>query len=348
MSAGMGLVCRKGALASLVAIVALGGATASAQAPEAAATGAAEAADRPGAEGAAAQDAREETTTSLRLQGLKGGRLTVGKRVTAKGTMRPFGPGERVSVILSRGKKTIKRKTFFVRQRKAGSKIGQFELSHKLIRPGRYRVQAIKHPSARQAGSKDRTRSFRMRYPRVRAGNRSRVVKVFNRLLAKQGYVNGGGRSYNSATQRAVMAFRKVNRMARTTKATTGIFKKLARGRGGYRLRYPKAGKHVEADLSRQVMVLAKGRKVRAIFHVSSGKSSTPTRTGSWRFYRKEPGVNNVGMHWSVYYDGGYATHGYPSVPTYPASAGCLRNPIPNSRFIYNWIDIGDPIFVYR
>ena len=38
---------------------------------------------------------------------------------------------------------------------------------------------------------------------------------------------------------------------------------------------------------------------------------------------------------------------GYKSVPAYPASHGCLRNPIPNSLFIYNWIDIGDDIYVY-
>ena len=32
----------------------------------------------------------------------------------------------------------------------------------------------------------------------------------------------------------------------------------------------------------------------------------------------------------------------------YPASHGCLRNPIPTASHIYNWIDIGDPIHVYR
>jgi lipoprotein-anchoring transpeptidase ErfK/SrfK len=35
-------------------------------------------------------------------------------------------------------------------------------------------------------------------------------------------------------------------------------------------------------------------------------------------------------------------------VPTYPASHGCLRVPIPNARAIYDWIDIGDPIFLYK
>ena len=49
----------------------------------------------------------------------------------------------------------------------------------------------------------------------------------------------------------------------------------------------------------------------------------------------------------SNFYDGDYATHGYSSVPTYPASHGCTRNPIPYSVFIYDWISIGDTIYVY-
>jgi lipoprotein-anchoring transpeptidase ErfK/SrfK len=52
-------------------------------------------------------------------------------------------------------------------------------------------------------------------------------------------------------------------------------------------------------------------------------------------------------MYYSVYFHGGYATHGYHSVPTYNASHGCVRNPIPDSKFIYNWIHLGESIWVY-
>ena len=95
-------------------------------------------------------------------------------------------------------------------------------------------------------------------------------------------------------------------------------------------------------------MVLAKGDKVDEIYHISSGTPATPTVLGSYHFYRKDAGYNSVGMYYSVYFIRGYATHGYHSVPNYPASHGCLRNPIPDSKHIYNWIDIGDPIYVYR
>lgn len=300
----------------------------------------------PAGRSAAAAEARP-SQLRLRLRGLRGGKLDVGGRFTAAGTLRPFANGQRVTLYLRRGKKTIRRKTMYVR-RQRGKNLGKFRLRDKLLRPGRYTVQAVHEASGRLGASKDRTQAFRIRYPDLDPGNRNSKVKLFNRLLARRGYVNDRGRAYDAATQRAVLAFRKVNGMSRTTNASAKNFKKLAKGKGGYKLRYPASGRHVEADLSRQVMVLAKGPKVKEIYHVSTGAPATPTIPGTWRFYRKEPGFNNKGMYYSVYYNRGYAIHGYKSVPTYPASHGCLRNPIPNSKHIYNWVEVGMPIHIYR
>ena len=77
--------------------------------------------------------------------------------------------------------------------------------------------------------------------------------------------------------------------------------------------------------LAKQVLVLAKGDKPFAIYPVSSGKPSTPTVTGHFSFFRQEPGYNSEGMYYSFYFYGGYAVHGYASVPDYPASHGCVR-----------------------
>jgi lipoprotein-anchoring transpeptidase ErfK/SrfK len=96
------------------------------------------------------------------------------------------------------------------------------------------------------------------------------------------------------------------------------------------------------------VVVLAQGGKPWRTYHASSGKPSTPTVFGSFRFYSKTPGTNAKGMVDSNYFIRGYAIHGYPEVPTYAASHGCIRVPIPNAAAIFAWIRIGDPIFVYR
>ena len=125
------------------------------------------------------------------------------------------------------------------------------------------------------------------------------------------------------------------------------VFKKLFRGKGGFRLKHPRAGKHVEFDWSRQVLVFARHRKVVRIYHASSGKPSTPTVFGTFHFYSKTPGTNAKGMVDSNYFIRGYAVHGYFDVPPYAASHGCIRVPIPDAASIYAWIDLGDPIFVY-
>ena len=153
---------------------------------------------------------------------------------------------------------------------------------------------------------------------------------------------------YGPGTARAVLAFHKVNHMPRIGFASRVVFQKVFERRGSFRLKYPRAGKHVEADLSRQVLVLARNGRPERIYHTSSGKASTPTVLGSFRVYRKDAGTNSHGMVHSSYFIGGYAIHGYHSVPTYPASHGCLRVPIPSAWNIFTWVDYGDRVFVYR
>lgn len=284
---------------------------------------------------------------SLQLEGLKSGKLTAGEKATVVGTVRPFVKGSKVNVFLYRGKKTAKRVTIPVRPKGKGT--GRFDFSKRLVKPGRYGFGAQFKKTAAVGGSKATTRRFHINYPDLGKGDSGPVVKVFNKLLADLGYVNDEGEAYDSATGRAVLAWNKVNGNARKENSSSGMFKKLAKGKGGFKLKDPgQAGKHVEVDLSRQVMVLAKGDEVDEIYSVSTGASVTPTILGKFNFYRKEPGTNSLGMVNSVYFQGGYATHGYASVPDYPASHGCIRSPIPNSLHIYNWIDIGDEIYVYH
>ncbi len=145
-----------------------------------------------------------------------------------------------------------------------------------------------------------------------------------------------------------MLAFRKANELGRDGYAISEVYGKLLRKQGAYKLRYPKAGKHVEFDWSRQVLVLAKGGKPYRTYHTSSGAPATPTVFGTYHFYLQTPGTNAKGMVDSSYFIRGYAIHGYASVPAYPASHGCLRVPIPNALQIYNWVDIGDPIYLYE
>ena len=284
----------------------------------------------------------------LELKGIKGGKVRVNKRVTALATIRPFVPGQQMRIGVYRKGKAVKqeRKTI---ERKEGSDAGVVRLKSKpFVEPGKFSVRAAHDETAEQKGASRSSKRFGIKYPKLGNRDGGKVVKLFHKLLAREGYGNApSGKDFNSATGRAVHAYRKVNGMARTERATPGIFKKLADGKGGFKLRYPGQGHHVEVDISRQVMVLADKGKPQFTYHISSGAPGTPSDRGHYRFYRRQPGFNSLGMYYSVYYNRGEATHGYHSVPNYPASHGCLRNPIPDSRFIYGWIRLGDDIWVY-
>jgi hypothetical protein len=289
----------------------------------------------------------EPATLKIRLKGASGHTVHVNHKVRAYVRLRPFVDGEKITVRIANGGKTLKRRDLKVEQ--VGSKnVGVVKFtSPRLLKSGGLKVRAAHEGTEAQDPARKSSHRFHVKYPNLHAGQSNSDVRLFNRLLDKRGYYVTGGSSYGDGTKRAVMAFRKVNRMPRNWDATPGIFRTLANGKGGFHLRYPGAGRHVEVDISRQVMVLADGGKARHIFHVSTGAPATPTIRGHFHFYRKDPGFNSVGMYYSVYFIRGYATHGYHSVPAYNASHGCVRNPIPNSKFIYNWISLGMSIYTY-
>jgi lipoprotein-anchoring transpeptidase ErfK/SrfK len=50
----------------------------------------------------------------------------------------------------------------------------------------------------------------------------------------------------------------------------------------------------------------------------------------------------------SNYFIGGYAIHGYPDVPPYAASHGCLRIPNADAPTVFAWVKLGTTVDVYR
>jgi hypothetical protein len=274
-------------------------------------------------------------------------RIQVGGRIKAKGRIRPFVPGQKVEVRVARAGHLLKKKHIAIKA-VAHSNQGRFRLrTGALIKPGPYRVTALHAATAGQARSRKVSKPLAIHYPDLDPGNSSSKVKIFTRLLAHQGYYTPWSRHYGSAVGRAVLAFRKVNGMARTFNATAGIFHALAKGNGGFNLRYPGRGHHVEVDISKQVMVLADHGKPQAIIPASTGAPATPTITGRYHVYNKTPGYNSEGMYYSSYWHGGYAIHGFDPVPTYNASHGCVRIPIPDAIYIYDRLPIGTEVDVY-
>jgi hypothetical protein len=285
----------------------------------------------------------------IELEGVKGKDVRVNRRVLASATVRPFVAGEALTIGFYRGDKAVKKERIAIEAKKGSQDAGLASLrSSRFVEPGKYSVRAVHEETEAQAAATASSGAFGVDYPQVGGRDSGDTVKLFNDLLDRAGYGNASrGKRFGGASARAVHAFRKTNGMARTEKATPEVFRMLADGKGEFRLRHPGAGRHVEVDISRQVMVLADGGKPRFTYHISSGAPGTPSDRGHFKFYRRQPGFNSLGMYYSVYYNGGEAVHGYKSVPNYPASHGCIRQVIADARFVYDWVRLGDDIWVY-
>jgi hypothetical protein len=276
-----------------------------------------------------------------RAYGLQGNRVAFqGQRLRIRGIVSPTTPGQTAFVRVMQGRRRVAAARVGVVA--VGSQ-GQFTLEFRARRAGRLRAFAS------VPGRSARSQPINVIVPRATFGARGIRVRFLQHRLRELRYLISLTGVYDDATGRAVLAYRKVNGMARVGSASQAIFARLARKRGRFRVRFPRHGKHAEVDVSRQVLALVDRRgKVFRVLHASSGKASTPTVLGSFRVYMKTPGTNSLGMLHSNYFIGGYAIHGYPSVPVYPASHGCVRIPNANARFVNRWLRMGDRVDVYR
>jgi hypothetical protein len=289
-----------------------------------------------------------QTPMTLTVQRAGGRRATAltGARLRVRGATGAFVPGETVTVrFFLAGRKQAARRVALQPGADGG---GSFVLSYRPRRPGTLVVRATHDVTSALGAIVARARSVDVLPRRVLPRSGGASIRALQRRLRRLGYVTGAKGAFDARTARAVLAFRKVTAMARTTSASTAFMRRIARGAGRFEIRFRTHGRHIEADLSRQVIALIEGGRVRRIYPVSSGKPSTPTVRGSFRVYSKTPGTNAKGMVDAAYFVGSYATHGYFQVPTYAASHGCLRVPIPDARSLFNWIRLGTPVDVYR
>jgi len=105
------------------------------------------------------------------------------------------------------------------------------------------------------------------------------------------------------------------------------------------------SGDRIFILLRRQVLITVNNGRLQQIIAVSTAAPGYSTPIGTHSIYRKEE------MSWSIpysvwlpyasYFIGGVAMHEYHSVPTYPASHGCVRVPEPFAQRLYRFADLG-------
>jgi peptidoglycan hydrolase-like protein with peptidoglycan-binding domain len=196
--------------------------------------------------------------------------------------------------------------------------------------------------------------------PGLGNGASGEQVRVIEQRLSDLHYdVGSVDGKYDSATTMAVMAFQKVNGMARSGRATDDVVAAITTaGDPGPML--PGGGANrVEIDLKRQVLFVFKGGALTRILPVSTGSgkhycvdgscATAVTPGGSFHAGRKIRGlhISKLGkLYDPVFFNGGIAVHGSPSVPGYPASHGCVRIPMRDSVWFYDNTPTGTPVYV--
>ncbi len=182
------------------------------------------------------------------------------------------------------------------------------------------------------------------------------LQKKLNSTSYQAGPADG---SFGYETLQAVYAYQKVHGLSRD-----GIVSPLLMESIAVTPRPPapnrKPDTFIDVDIPRQVLFEVKDGRVLHTIPISSGneayyeqdgqtnKAHTPR--GDFVIERKIPGwrESDLGQLWyPSYFYSGFAIHGSESVPTYPASHGCVRIPMYSTVPFYNRNPIGTPVFVH-
>ncbi|MEW6477218.1 MAG: L,D-transpeptidase family protein, partial [Actinomycetota bacterium] len=186
-----------------------------------------------------------------------------------------------------------------------------------------------------------------------------RVRALQERLVALHyvpGAVNG---RYGPAVTSAVMAFQKVHGLPRNGRATLDVLGAIAAATDPAPMLPDGGPTRIEVDLKRQVLFFWKDGVLQRIIPVSTGNGKrycedgicgvAVTPSGSFRIERRIKGKRKsyLGLLYDpLYFYGGYAIHGSPSVPGYPASHGCVRVPMHVSRWLFDHVPNRTPVYL--
>jgi lipoprotein-anchoring transpeptidase ErfK/SrfK len=187
-------------------------------------------------------------------------------------------------------------------------------------------------------------------YPTLTKGSAGPLVSWLERRLATLSYRPGAvDGAYDGNTADAVVAFQKVQGFNRSGAATDATVRTLVTAQRP-RARKAAGGKRVEVDLTRQVLFLVENGSVTATIPVSTGREGLRTPTGTYSVERKLPywRESALGLLYKpAYFHGGYAIHGAPSVPVYPASHGCVRVAVTTMDWLYPLLPVGTRVDTY-
>jgi hypothetical protein len=255
----------------------------------------------------------------------------VGHRLAFLARSRPANAGT-LTVRVWRGKRLVK-----ARRGK-----GRLQIALSTRSAGDYRVSVAIRPAAGYLRAR-RALERIVFLPTLSAGSAGPSVYELDRRLNELHYGLGRVDGYFGRDDfDAVIAFQKLHGLPRTGAVDTSVWSKLQQAQAP-RPRYP--GDHVEVSKGRQVLFVVRDGKVTLVVPVSTGATGN-TPTGVWHVYRRVAGWDWV-LWYPTYFTGAFAIHGYPEVPPYPASHGCVRVPMWVAPRLFEADGYGTTVYVY-
>ena len=185
-------------------------------------------------------------------------------------------------------------------------------------------------------------------------------MKEAKERLAALGYwIEPLAKPGDESFRQAIIAFQKVERRARTGRLTAIELQVLRQARPPEPLETGPF--HIEIDLDRQTVMVVdpEGIVIRTVStSTGSGERFTEggrtrraiTPTGRFQIRYKIPGWRQSPLgrlYYPLYFYDGAAIHGSPSIPTRPASHGCVRLPMSMAREFYHLVPSGTPVLIY-
>jgi N-acetylmuramoyl-L-alanine amidase len=221
----------------------------------------------------------------------------------------------------------------------AGKVVGPKLVDTRTAHVARLRARSV---PARGWASAQATLELHVVDPDLTLGDHGPSVRLLESRLAELHYAVERDGLFGSDDLEAMYAFQKIEGLSRTGAVDASVWRRLERAQIP-RARY--GGDHIEIDKARQVLFVVRGGKVALTVATSTGATGN-TPLGEWHVYRKVAGFDWV-LYYPSYFLRGFAVHGYPDVPPYPASHGCARIPMWIAQTVYGDIPDGSAVYVY-
>jgi PKD repeat protein len=250
----------------------------------------------------------------------------------------PAGAGS-LAVQVRRGDATVVNRTFGARVR---LRLGTHTLTT-------YRIRIAVVPTAGYVATA-RTLLARIVLPRISYGMTGAPVAQLADSLRALHYFAPVTATFDSRVLDAVYAFEKVQGLPRTGIVDVAFWRRLADPLIPHP-RYRSPGDHLEVNKPSQVLYVVRDGEIAKIIPVSTaGLPGKFTPVGRFSIIRKVNGFDPspLGTLFDpMYFVGGYAIHGNPSVPPYPASHGCVRVPMWIAAYLFASNPYGETVYVY-